>query len=86
MVLGGVDVYVNWKYIIIYFFKCLFFQIFDITQGDISDLGSKFGLVHDKGTYDAISLNPDQPKSERNKYIEKVHEMLDNNGIFLFYY
>lgn len=32
------------------------------------------------GTYDAISLHPDDPKAKRGSYIRHVHEMLEDNG------
>ncbi|XP_041984051.1 EEF1A lysine methyltransferase 2 [Aricia agestis] len=59
------------------------FQVYDIINDDIEKLGCKFGLVHDKGTYDAISLNPENPKQNELKYQEKVTEMLSENGIFV---
>lgn len=47
-------------------------------------LGSRqFDIVHDKGTYDAISLHPDDPQSKREAYISNVHKMLDNEGLFI---
>ncbi|XP_037972036.2 EEF1A lysine methyltransferase 2 [Plutella xylostella] len=59
------------------------YKVFDITTGNLEDLGCKFGLVHDKGTYDAISLNPDNPKEQREKYIQQVVDMLDDKGLFV---
>nr|XP_026498216.1 EEF1A lysine methyltransferase 2 [Vanessa tameamea] len=64
-------------------FPDLKFQVFDITRDDVNILGRKFGVVHDKGTYDAISLNPENPKEHRQKYIEKMVDMLDENGMFI---
>ncbi|CAG4952801.1 unnamed protein product [Parnassius apollo] len=58
-------------------------QVFDILNDDVKDLGGKFGLVHDKGTYDAVSLNPNNPRRQRQKYIEQVTEMLADNGFFV---
>lgn len=43
----------------------------------------QFDIVHDKGTYDAISLHPDDPQSKRQAYIDNVHAMLDANGLFI---
>ncbi|XP_045456161.1 EEF1A lysine methyltransferase 2 [Melitaea cinxia] len=63
-------------------FPIIKFKVFDIINNDVVTLG-KFGLVHDKGTYDAISLNPDNPREHRQKYIEQVVEMLQDNGIFV---
>lgn len=56
--------------------------MFDIINNDVGTLG-KFGLVHDKGTYDAISLNPDNPRENRQKYIDQVVEMLQDNGNYI---
>ena len=39
-----------------------------------------FRACVDKGTYDAISLNPDDPKTKRSLYIENVSKMLDKSG------
>ncbi|XP_046626397.1 EEF1A lysine methyltransferase 2 [Neodiprion virginianus] len=58
-------------------------QTFDILENDIADLGSTFRVAHDKGTYDAVSLNPDNPKEKREKYIKNVKEMLDPQGILI---
>ncbi|KAJ2942438.1 hypothetical protein O0L34_g16043 [Tuta absoluta] len=63
-------------------FPFIQYKKFDITQDSIEDLG-KFGLIHDKGTYDAISLNPEDPKLHRQKYIDQVVNMLSENGIFV---
>lgn len=49
-----------------------------------------YQLAMDKGTYDAISLHPDQTQAKkdgvagpREKYVEAVHRMMDPNGLFL---
>lgn len=60
----------------------LIFQVFDIINDDNRDLGI-FGIVHDKGTYDAICLNPNV-KEYRQKYIQKVVDILDDNGRLYF--
>lgn len=58
----------------------IFFQLFDITKDSVSNLGGTFGLVHDKGTYDAISLNPDNPKEHRQMYIDQTAAMIAERG------
>nr|XP_049696224.1 EEF1A lysine methyltransferase 2 isoform X2 [Helicoverpa armigera] len=58
------------------------YKVFDILEDSVAQLG-KFGIVHDKGTYDAIALNPDDPKTCRQKYIQQVHNMLDTDGLFI---
>lgn len=44
---------------------------------------STFSLVLDKGTYDAISLNPENSLNKRRNYIKKVYELMKPNGIFI---
>ncbi|XP_015585322.1 EEF1A lysine methyltransferase 2 [Cephus cinctus] len=58
-------------------------QVCDILSEDQSSLTSDFKVAHDKGTYDAISLNPDNPKEKREKYIKNVHNILLPNGLFI---
>ncbi|XP_047522422.1 EEF1A lysine methyltransferase 2 [Pieris napi] len=62
-------------------YTILKFKIFDIINDDAALLG-KFGVVHDKGTYDAICLNPNV-KEYRPKYIQQVVDMLNDNGLFV---
>ncbi|RLU25459.1 hypothetical protein DMN91_001615 [Ooceraea biroi] len=49
---------------------------------DILDntLPHDFKVVHDKGTYDAISLNPENPTEKRQKYIENICRILLPRG------
>ena len=54
------------------------FQTCDILSSPLP--AQSFRACVDKGTYDAISLNPDDPKSKRALYIENVHAMLVDNG------
>ncbi|XP_059050351.1 EEF1A lysine methyltransferase 2 [Achroia grisella] len=64
-------------------FPSIKYKLFDIIKDDLSNLGTEYGIVHDKGTYDAVSLNPDNPKENRQKYLEQVTNMLSNNGLFV---
>ncbi|XP_063836295.1 EEF1A lysine methyltransferase 2 [Ostrinia nubilalis] len=64
-------------------FPFIDYKLFDITKTNVSSLGKKFGLVHDKGTYDAISLNPDNAKEHRQKYIQQVADMVTEQGLFV---
>lgn len=54
-----------------------------ISSSDIKSLG-QFKIIHDKGTYDAISLMQDSPKEKRLKYLKNVHTLLKSeDGIFI---
>lgn len=57
-------------------------QVCDILD-EANLLSNDFKLAHDKGTYDAISLNPEMPKDNRLKYIKNVHKILLPGGYFL---
>lgn len=45
--------------------------------------GKKFDVCLDKGTYDAISLNPEDAKGCRVKYIDNVFSLLAAGGLFI---
>ncbi|XP_043247564.1 EEF1A lysine methyltransferase 2-like [Amphibalanus amphitrite] len=46
-------------------------------------LRRQYDVVHDKGTYDAVSLSPDNPKEERLRYIESVRRLVRPGGLLL---
>lgn len=43
----------------------------------------EFNVALDKGTYDAISLNPDEAKTKRQRYKTNVVNMLQSNGLLI---
>lgn len=55
-------------------------KVCDILDSENSNLPIDFKLVHDKGTYDAISLHPEDPSSKRRKYIENMYKILLPSG------
>ncbi|XP_054839583.1 EEF1A lysine methyltransferase 2 isoform X2 [Eublepharis macularius] len=48
-----------------------------------SDELSGFHVCIDKGTFDAISLNPDNAGSKRKQYVKSLHRILRPGGLFL---
>ncbi|XP_020810633.1 protein-lysine N-methyltransferase mettl10 [Drosophila serrata] len=50
------------------------YRVADLTQPQ-DDLGG-FDVVHDKGTYDAVSLCPENPKEKRSLYLATVEKLL----------
>lgn len=55
---------------------------------DSNDILRKFGtktfdVVHDKGTYDAISLHPDNPAEKRAQYIENLFKLTSSDGLLI---
>ena len=53
-----------------------------LSESEVVNLG-KFKVVHDKGTYDAVSLHPTDSKMMREKYIKSSHMMLQDDGYFM---
>lgn len=59
------------------------YKILDLMNiEDCAKMG-KFRVVHDKGTYDAISLCPDNPAEKRGLYIKSVLEIMDKESLFI---
>ncbi|KAM8713154.1 hypothetical protein ACLKA7_013465 [Drosophila subpalustris] len=59
------------------------YGVADLTQSEDSKLGT-FHIVHDKGTYDAVSLCPDNPKEKRTNYLATVSKLLqDEHSLFI---
>ncbi|KAH8352862.1 hypothetical protein KR084_006936 [Drosophila pseudotakahashii] len=50
------------------------YQVADLTQPQ--DALGQFDVVHDKGTYDAVSLCPENPKEKRALYLATVEKLL----------
>ncbi|KAH8412418.1 hypothetical protein KR009_001845 [Drosophila setifemur] len=50
------------------------YKVADLTQPQ-NDLGT-FDVVHDKGTYDAVSLCPENPKEKRALYLATLEKLL----------
>jgi len=60
------------------------YEVCDILADSLSPLnGKKFQIVLDKGTYDAISLNPENTSEKRSSYIDAVNSLLDSEGLFI---
>ncbi|XP_023171222.1 EEF1A lysine methyltransferase 2 [Drosophila hydei] len=53
------------------------YNVADLTQNESQTLGS-YNIIHDKGTYDAVSLCPDDPKEKRNNYLATVSKLLQD--------
>lgn len=62
------------------------FKVVDIVleteNHDLDTLG-QFKVVNDKGTYDAVSLNPDNSKEKRMAYMRNVSRLLQDDGFLI---
>ncbi|XP_033322961.2 EEF1A lysine methyltransferase 2 [Megalopta genalis] len=58
-------------------------KVCDILDSELCDLPTDFKLAHDKGTYDAISLHPEDPATKRKLYIEAVKKILSPDGLLV---
>uniref|UniRef100_A0A8D8B8B9 Protein-lysine N-methyltransferase n=1 Tax=Culex pipiens TaxID=7175 RepID=A0A8D8B8B9_CULPI len=59
------------------------YKVADLLDDAVVRSLGKFSVVHDKGTYDAISLNPDDSKAMRELYIGAVRQLLRDDGMFI---
>uniref|UniRef100_T1GUJ9 Protein-lysine N-methyltransferase n=1 Tax=Megaselia scalaris TaxID=36166 RepID=T1GUJ9_MEGSC len=59
------------------------YSVLDLLDTEAAQEFGEFDIVHDKGTYDAISLNPDCPKEKREAYIKSVNHLLKKEGVFI---
>ena len=59
---------------------------FDCTDDDASSkhcLTRRYDVVLDKGTYDAICMNPDDTENQRRKYRRAVSRLVYSGGLFI---
>ncbi|KAG0418038.1 hypothetical protein HPB47_005167 [Ixodes persulcatus] len=59
------------------------FEVADILEDAFPSghcLSKTYDVVLDKGTYDAISLSPDEPAAKRQRYLELVARLLPVDG------
>ena len=59
------------------------YKVADLLSDTEMELLGLYKIVHDKGTYDAISLNPDNTKLRRIQYIDNIYKILDDDGLFI---
>lgn len=60
------------------------YDIGDILQNSQSEiLQTQYKVILDKGTYDAISLSPNNAKENRQKYIQNIYQLLEPEGYFV---
>lgn len=62
------------------------YRVGDLLSDAFATEFGQFGVVHDKGTYDAISLHPDDSRGKREQYIANVHRLLaddDANAVLI---
>lgn len=62
------------------------YTVLDLLSAD--EIKQKFGdkqfdVVHDKGTYDAISLHPENPAEKRVMYIENLYNLASSSGLLI---
>ena len=68
--------------VICHFFNLFFPQTCDILS-PTSPYNNQYDVCIDKGTYDAISLNPDAPDEKRSLYVKNVAAMLVDEGLLI---
>ncbi|XP_067126870.1 EEF1A lysine methyltransferase 2 [Centruroides vittatus] len=56
-------------------------DILQETQNEI--MQNEYKVILDKGTYDTISLSPNNAKENRLKYIRNVYQLLEPEGYFI---
>ncbi|CAB0014303.1 unnamed protein product [Nesidiocoris tenuis] len=58
-------------------------EVADLTGKNIPNSLGKFDIALDKGTYDAISLTPEDAQTSRTAYVRNVAAILENGGLFI---
>jgi hypothetical protein len=59
------------------------YEVCDILSTDVIVMSREYAVALDKGTYDAISLHPENSKEKREKYILNVWKLLKPQGLLL---
>lgn len=59
----------------------MFFQVRDLV--DWPDPVGSYKIAVDKGTYDAISLDPDNAVAKRKAYLDNVSKIIAQNGLLI---
>lgn len=59
------------------------YEMCDILSTDCLVMSREYAIALDKGTYDAVSLHPVDPKEKREKYISNVWKLLKPQGLLL---
>ncbi|XP_067012529.2 EEF1A lysine methyltransferase 2 [Anabrus simplex] len=57
------------------------YEVCDVLSGALD--GRRYQVALDKGTYDAVSLCPDDTKMKREQYISSVHSLLHPGGLLV---
>nr|XP_053632368.1 EEF1A lysine methyltransferase 2-like isoform X4 [Cherax quadricarinatus] len=63
------------------FLLCLQVDLLSEDGGGLRD--SEYDVCHDKGTYDAISLCPEDSHGKRLSYIKAIHRIIKENGLLI---
>ena len=59
------------------------YEVCDLLDAQNSIPTEEYAIALDKGTYDAISLHPDDPKHKREQYISNVWNLLKTQGLLI---
>lgn len=62
------------------------YRVVDLLNADdinVTFPNKTFDIVHDKGTYDAISLHPENPGLKRITYLENIWNLTSDNGFLI---